>query len=83
MRAHPSVYPNNFFDFSRPLVQADWNVQGTRLHIYKWLDIAAARKTAGSEQLHSLPVLMTEKKWTKKIHQGWSTCLAPSILESH
>lgn len=51
-------------------VLADWNGQGTRLHIYKWLDTTTARKGASSKELHSLPVLATEKKWTKKVHKG-------------
>ena len=44
--------------------------KGTRLHIYKWLDILEARKKGGDREVHSLPVLKTEKKWTKKVHPG-------------
>ncbi|MCJ1465944.1 Golgi apyrase [Pseudocyphellaria aurata] len=51
----------------------DAGSSGTRLHIYKWLDIAAAREEAGVDKLRSLPVLTTEKKWTKKVHPGIST----------
>ncbi|KAL8894665.1 MAG: hypothetical protein Q9192_004137 [Flavoplaca navasiana] len=48
--------------------------QGTRLHIYKWVDPSNVRKAAGTaDDLHSLPVLRTEKKWTKKLHPGVST----------
>ncbi|KAL8765623.1 MAG: hypothetical protein Q9209_007355 [Squamulea sp. 1 TL-2023] len=47
--------------------------QGTRLHIYKWVDPSNARKFAGTGNLQSLPELKTEKKWTKKIHPGVST----------
>lgn len=51
----------------------DAGSSGTRLHIYKWLDIEAAREQADPNRLRALPVLVTEKKWTKKVHQGVST----------
>jgi golgi apyrase len=51
----------------------DAGSSGTRLHIYKWKDPAKARKDADDEDLESLPKLVTEKKWTKKIRPGIST----------
>lgn len=51
----------------------DAGSSGTRLHIYKWLDIEYARKHADEVQLESLPALKTKKSWTKKIHPGIST----------
>jgi Golgi apyrase len=47
--------------------------KGTRVHIYRWLNSDAARKQASDAQLHTLPVIETDKKWTKKIHPGIST----------
>lgn len=46
--------------------------QGTRLHIYRWLNSQIARKVANSKQLQSLPMLETKGEWTKKIHPGSS-----------
>ncbi|CAN8102806.1 unnamed protein product [Discula destructiva] len=54
-------------------VVLDAGSSGTRLHIYKWKDPAKARKHASKAELHSLPKLETEKKWTKKIKPGVST----------
>lgn len=51
----------------------DAGSSGTRLHIYKWKDPAKARKHASKEELHSLPKLVTQEKWTKKIMPGVST----------
>ncbi|TPX15058.1 uncharacterized protein E0L32_004888 [Thyridium curvatum] len=51
----------------------DAGSSGTRLHIYRWKNPAKALKDASPEELHSLPKLMTEKKWTKKIRPGVST----------
>lgn len=51
----------------------DAGSSGTRLHIYRWLDSAMARKTATTRELESLPALSTKKHWTKKIHPGVST----------
>ncbi|KAK3318571.1 nucleoside phosphatase family-domain-containing protein [Apodospora peruviana] len=51
----------------------DAGSSGTRLHIYQWKDPEKARHNAEEEELHSLPRLMTEKKWTKKIHPGIAT----------
>ena len=48
-------------------------VQGTRLHIYRWLDSATARSKGKSKELESLPVIKTEKGWTEKIHPGIAT----------
>lgn len=54
-------------------VVLDAGSSGTRLHIYRWKDPAKARKHASTAELHSLPKLETEKKWTKKIKPGVST----------
>ncbi|KAA6409378.1 MAG: nucleoside diphosphatase [Lasallia pustulata] len=51
----------------------DAGSSGTRVHIYRWLDSTTARKEANAKELESLPVIKTEKKWTKKIHPGVST----------
>ncbi|KAK4193809.1 nucleoside phosphatase family-domain-containing protein [Podospora australis] len=51
----------------------DAGSSGTRLHIYRWKDPEKALKDASPEELQSLPRLMTEKKWTKKIRPGVST----------
>jgi Golgi nucleoside diphosphatase len=48
-------------------------LKGTRVHIYRWLNNDAALKKATDVQLHSLPVLETDKKWTKKTYPGIST----------
>lgn len=40
------------------------------MHIYRWLDSTTARKDANAKELKSLPVIKTDKKWTKKIHPG-------------
>ncbi|MCJ1485876.1 Golgi apyrase, partial [Schaereria dolodes] len=61
---------------------------GTRLHIYRWLNSARALLDANPEQLRSLPVIETRKKWTKKVHPGISTfgdkseLVGPDHLES-
>jgi hypothetical protein len=44
--------------------------QGTRVHIYRWLDAVSARDKASKGELHSLPKLETKKKWTKKVKPG-------------
>ncbi|KNG47140.1 nucleoside diphosphatase protein [Stemphylium lycopersici] len=54
-------------------VVLDAGSSGTRVHIYRWLNNNAARKKATDLQLHSLPVIETDKDWTKKIHPGIST----------
>ncbi|KAF1955874.1 hypothetical protein CC80DRAFT_535906 [Byssothecium circinans] len=51
----------------------DAGSSGTRVHIYRWLNSDTARKSANEAQLHSLPAVVTDKKWTKKIHPGIST----------
>ncbi|KAI4124300.1 MAG: hypothetical protein LQ338_004875 [Usnochroma carphineum] len=53
--------------------EVDGTLQGTRVHIYKWLEASNARESANEEQLHSLPHLKTDKKWTMKTHPGVST----------
>lgn len=47
--------------------------QGTRLHIYRWLDNATARSSGSSKELQSLPSIKTKNKWTEKIHPGIAT----------
>ncbi|KAI8942487.1 hypothetical protein NX059_000553 [Plenodomus lindquistii] len=54
-------------------VVLDAGSSGTRVHIYRWLNSDNARNKATDAQLHSLPVIETKKKWTKKIHPGIST----------
>ncbi|KAK4176997.1 nucleoside phosphatase family-domain-containing protein [Triangularia setosa] len=51
----------------------DAGSSGTRLHIYQWKDPEKALKGASKHELASLPKLMTEKIWTKKIRPGVST----------
>ena len=58
---------------SRYGVILDAGSSGTRLHIYRWLDASIAREGASAKLLHSLPVLETSDKWTKKTHPGVST----------
>ncbi|KAF2855611.1 hypothetical protein T440DRAFT_414223 [Plenodomus tracheiphilus IPT5] len=53
-------------------VVLDAGSSGTRVHIYRWLNSDTARDKATDAQLHSLPVIETKKKWTKKIHPGIS-----------
>jgi golgi apyrase len=50
----------------------DAGSSGTRVHIYRWLDGAKARLKATPKELHSLPKLTTNKKWTMKKHPGVS-----------
>ncbi|KAH3909626.1 hypothetical protein HBI56_059650 [Parastagonospora nodorum] len=54
-------------------VVLDAGSSGTRVHIYRWLNNHKAKEKASPEKLHSLPVIETDKKWTKKIHPGIST----------
>lgn len=49
----------------------DAGSSGTRVHIYRWLKSDKARKKG--KELHKLPEVETDKKWTKKIHPGIST----------
>lgn len=49
------------------------SIQGTRLHIYRWLDNATARSAGNTKALQSLPVIETKSKWTHKIHPGIAT----------
>ncbi|KAK3390869.1 nucleoside phosphatase family-domain-containing protein [Podospora didyma] len=51
----------------------DAGSSGTRLHIYRWKDPEKALHSASQEEHGTLPRLMTEKKWTKKIRPGVST----------
>ncbi|KAF9739459.1 hypothetical protein PMIN06_001064 [Paraphaeosphaeria minitans] len=52
-------------------VVLDAGSSGTRVHIYRWLKTDKARKN--DADLHKLPQVSTDKKWTKKIHPGIST----------
>jgi Golgi apyrase len=52
-------------------VVLDAGSSGTRVHIYTWLKSDKARKHEAN--LHKLPEVTTDKKWTKKIHPGIST----------
>lgn len=77
MLVHPSVHPAGRCEsLCLGCISTDRNDQGTRLHVYKWLDIEAAREQADPDKRRALPVLVTEKKWTKKVHQGWPMCPA-------
>ncbi|KAE8146529.1 nucleoside phosphatase family-domain-containing protein, partial [Aspergillus avenaceus] len=54
-------------------VVLDAGSSGTRVHIYRWLDSAIARKEGDSKDLKSLPEIKTKPDWTKKIHPGVSS----------
>ncbi|KAI9928374.1 hypothetical protein ASPWEDRAFT_131192 [Aspergillus wentii DTO 134E9] len=54
-------------------VVLDAGSSGTRVHIYRWLNNAIARKGADVTQLKSLPEIKTKQAWTKKIHPGVSS----------
>jgi golgi apyrase len=51
----------------------DAGSSGTRVHVYRWLNAARARKDAKAEELHSLPKLDTKEDYTLKIKPGVST----------
>ncbi|KAL4802385.1 nucleoside phosphatase family-domain-containing protein [Aspergillus unguis] len=51
----------------------DAGSSGTRVHVYRWLDNAVARKGSGKHNLKSLPEIKTKSDWVKKIHPGVST----------
>ncbi|KAF3932266.1 Guanosine-diphosphatase [Dactylella cylindrospora] len=51
----------------------DAGSSGTRIYIYRWLDHTVQREKATPEELDSLPLISTKKKWTKKIRPGIST----------
>ncbi|MCJ1472293.1 Golgi apyrase [Lambiella insularis] len=54
-------------------IVADAGSSGTRIHVYRWLNSVRARQEAGEHELKALPVVKSEKSWTKKIHPGIST----------
>ncbi|KAK6335396.1 Golgi apyrase [Orbilia brochopaga] len=51
----------------------DAGSSGTRIYIYRWKDHITQRGKATPEELDSLPMITTKKKWTKKIRPGIST----------
>ncbi|KAJ6258971.1 Guanosine-diphosphatase [Drechslerella dactyloides] len=51
----------------------DAGSSGTRIYIYRWKDHLTAREKATPEELDSLPMISTKKKWTKKIRPGVSS----------
>ncbi|KAL4949221.1 nucleoside phosphatase family-domain-containing protein [Aspergillus filifer] len=51
----------------------DAGSSGTRVHVYRWLDNAVARKESDKHNLKSLPEIKTKSDWVKKIHPGVST----------
>ncbi|KAI9825366.1 MAG: Golgi apyrase [Phylliscum demangeonii] len=51
----------------------DAGSSGTRVHVYRWLDPARPRGTAGATNLHRLPEMKTDARWTKKSKPGVST----------
>ncbi|OQD76585.1 hypothetical protein PENDEC_c004G04055 [Penicillium decumbens] len=54
-------------------VVLDAGSSGTRVHVYRWLRNAAARKDADVDELTSLPEIKTKEEWVKKIHPGVSS----------
>ncbi|KAJ5587215.1 uncharacterized protein N7459_002980 [Penicillium hispanicum] len=54
-------------------VVLDAGSSGTRVHVYRWLRNAAARKNADADELKSLPEIKTKEEWVKKIHPGVSS----------
>ncbi|KAJ5746204.1 hypothetical protein N7520_011386 [Penicillium odoratum] len=54
-------------------VVLDAGSSGTRVHVYRWLRNAAARKKANVDGLKSLPEIKTKEEWVKKIHPGVSS----------
>ncbi|KAL5338607.1 nucleoside phosphatase family-domain-containing protein [Aspergillus crustosus] len=50
----------------------DAGSSGTRVHVYRWLDNAVARKKSGHD-LKSLPEIKTKANWVKKIRPGVSS----------
>lgn len=51
-------------------VVLDAGSSGTRVHVYRWLDNAVARKLSSDKDVKSLPEIKTKQEWTKKIQPG-------------
>lgn len=45
-------------------------LQGTRVHVYRWLNNNFARKQLDPKELKSLPEIKTKLSWTKKVQPG-------------
>ncbi|ODM17860.1 hypothetical protein SI65_06648 [Aspergillus cristatus] len=54
-------------------VVLDAGSSGTRVHVYRWLDNAVARKLSSDKDVKSLPEIKTKTEWTKKIQPGVSS----------
>lgn len=54
-------------------VVLDAGSSGTRVHVYRWLDNAVARKLSSDKDVKSLPEIKTKQEWTKKIQPGVSS----------
>lgn len=54
-------------------VVLDAGSSGTRVHVYRWLDNAVARKLPSDKDVKSLPEIKTKQEWTKKIQPGVSS----------
>ncbi|KAJ6144642.1 hypothetical protein N7470_008537 [Penicillium chermesinum] len=54
-------------------VVLDAGSSGTRVHVYRWLRNAVARKNADIQELKTLPEIKTKEEWVKKIRPGVSS----------